>query len=295
MTDSPRFQKIEQKAEDAYRRYHGAGIVAFTFLCADRWVAWRERRTHTRANAPFGQLPDHRQRDESNTAAGVWNGRSAQVGNALIQRGARSTRQGRASLLSALPIVLAMSASLPADANAWGDFDVPSTKKSRFGRHLFAFDAYNIVRRASDHVLFLDVRTTPESVLLGVPRLIDANVPFLLHSRNGTDVEKRGEGQLVTNVHFVREVSDRLTAKALTPDSAIILICADGTRSARAADTLSEAGYTQVYTIIDGFEGDQVAASTRSGRRAANGWKLSRLPWFYPADQPRIQSKLVRP
>jgi rhodanese-related sulfurtransferase len=295
MTDSPRFQRIEHKAEDAYRRYHGAGLVAFTFLCADRWMAWRERRTHTRANAPFGQLPHDRQQAQSNTAAGTRDGRSAQVGNAVTQSGARSSRQGRAVLLSALPIVLAMAASLPADANAWGEFDVPSSKKSRFGRHLLAFDAYNIVRRASDRVLFLDVRTTPESELLGVPRLIDANVPFLLHATISTDAEQRGEGQLVTNDHFVREVSDRLAAKALTPDTAIILICADGTRSARAADRLSEAGYTQVYTIIDGFEGDQVATSTPSGRRAANGWKLSRLPWFYPADPSRFQYKLARP
>lgn len=294
MTDCPRFRAIKRRSEDAYCSYHGAGIVAFAFSCADLWIAWRDRRALASADARISRAPRDRIEEKSNSVDSVSNGKNSRTAIALIQNKARLTRQSRAPLLSALPIVLAMSASLPADANAWGEFDVPSTKKSRFGRHLLAFDAYNIVRRASDRVLFLDVRTTPESELLGVPRLIDANVPFL-HSTIGTDVEKRGEGQLVTNDHFVREVSDRLAAKALTPDSAIILICADGTRSARAADTLSEAGYTQVYTIIDGFEGDQVAASTRSGRRAANGWKLSRLPWFYPADQPRIQYKLARP
>ena len=129
MTDAPRFQRLNFRAEDAYRSHHGAGIVAFAFSCADRWMAWRERRTLTRANAP----------NKPNAAPGVFG--SAKVGNALTQRSASSSRQSRAGLLSAVPIALAMSASVPANVDAWAVLDAPAIEKSQFGFPLRSLDA----------------------------------------------------------------------------------------------------------------------------------------------------------
>jgi rhodanese-related sulfurtransferase len=188
-----------------------------------------------------------------------------------------------------LPVALAMISLQPNGAKAWGEVDTPSSKQSRLARHLVAIDAYDLVRRNAPQVLFLDVRTEPEVELLGVPRLIDGHVPFLLYATHPAGDGRRRGSQLMINADFVSTVGERLAAKALTTDSAVVLICADGTRSARAADVLAEAGFAQVYTIVDGFEGDQVAGATHSERRAINGWKLSRLPWFYPAD-PRMFS-----
>ena len=40
-----------------------------------------------------------------------------------------------------------------------------------------------------------------------------------------------------------------------------------------AADLLANAGYTQVYSITDGFEGDAGKDGPQAGQRIVNGWK----------------------
>ena len=46
-------------------------------------------------------------------------------------------------------------------------------------------------------------------------------------------------------------------------------------RSAEAVDTLADAGFRNVYSMIDGFEGDK----GNGGRRTVNGWKNAGQPW----------------
>lgn len=41
------------------------------------------------------------------------------------------------------------------------------------------------------------------------------------------------------------------------------------------------AGYPNVYTVTDGFEGDKIKQGPRKGERVVNGWKNSGLPWSY--------------
>ena len=50
-----------------------------------------------------------------------------------------------------------------------------------------------------------------------------------------------------------------------------------------AVNALAKAGFTNVYNIIDGMEGDMVddPESTYFGKRMKNGWKNSGLPWTY--------------
>ena len=55
-------------------------------------------------------------------------------------------------------------------------------------------------------------------------------------------------------------------------------------RSARAADVLAKAGFTQVYNVVEGFEGDY----GKTGRRDVNGWKNAGLPWTYKLDKAKI-------
>jgi hypothetical protein len=43
---------------------------------------------------------------------------------------------------------------------------------------------------------------------------------------------------------------------------------------------LAEAGFSDVYTITDGFEGD----ADKNGDRTRNGWKNSGAPWTYKLD-----------
>ena len=60
----------------------------------------------------------------------------------------------------------------------------------------------------------------------------------------------------------------------------ILAMCRSGGRSAMVVNALAKAGFTQVYNIIDGFEGDKVEdpESVHHGKRMRNGWKNA-APW----------------
>jgi len=47
---------------------------------------------------------------------------------------------------------------------------------------------------------------------------------------------------------------------------------------------LVQCGYTDVWNITDGMEGDLV-----DGKRTKNGWKNAGLPWTYQVDPQRIR------
>ena len=47
--------------------------------------------------------------------------------------------------------------------------------------------------------------------------------------------------------------------------------------SASAANALANVGYTNVWSLVEGFEGDKDSA----GMRAVNGWRNAGLPWSY--------------
>lgn len=68
--------------------------------------------------------------------------------------------------------------------------------------------------------------------------------------------------------NFVAEVQRRLAEKKLSKDDLVVLMCRSGDRSSRAANRLAEAGFTHVYSVVDGFEGDlgTGAAPSTAGR-----------------------------
>jgi hypothetical protein len=47
---------------------------------------------------------------------------------------------------------------------------------------------------------------------------------------------------------------------------------------------LAEDGFTQVWSVVDGFEGDM----SKDGRRSVNGWKNAGLPWSHKLDKARM-------
>ena len=184
-----------------------------------------------------------------------------------------------------ISVVIAILVFHGTDAAAQMSLEAPAEKASTSSRPLTAIDAYELVRRNWQRVLFLDVRTAAEAALLGTPRLADANVPFLRHTHPVSWDETAAALALEPNDRFIALARQRLLEKRLTRADAVVLICADGKRSAQAAEALAAAGFAQIYSVIDGFEGDQVEADTPSGRRNLNGWKLSGLPWVHPTDR----------
>jgi rhodanese-related sulfurtransferase len=59
-------------------------------------------------------------------------------------------------------------------------------------------------------------------------------------------------------------------------DQPVLLLCRSGKRSVLAAEAAAKAGFTAVFNVLEGFEGELDAAHQR-GR--ADGWRFHRLPW----------------
>jgi rhodanese-related sulfurtransferase len=60
------------------------------------------------------------------------------------------------------------------------------------------------------------------------------------------------------------------------PESLVMFLCRSGGRSHGAAMAAKAEGYTEVYNILEGFEGDK---DTSGHRNAVGGWRLAGLPW----------------
>jgi rhodanese-related sulfurtransferase len=124
-------------------------------------------------------------------------------------------------------------------------------------KHLTPKEAYQFLR---DHplALFIDVRSEMEFLFVGHPT--DAKmVPW----NDGPDWE--------INPNFVPYIK-----KATSVDRPIVLICRSGNRSKEAGLVLEQAGFTQVYNVLHGFEGD---LDENHQRGTTSGWRFDGLPW----------------
>src|SRR5450432_1220846 len=189
------------------------------------------------------------------------------------------------TLIIALWISLGVisTASLGADPGT-----VPEIKRTALGLYLTSEEAYRMVRAEPGSALFLDVRSVGEVQFVGMPAEVDANVPYMLQSEWNEWDEVRHNFKLEVNSNFAAEVGKRLAAKGLHPTDPVILICRSGDRSAKAAVLLAQLGYTKVYSVVDGFEGDLAKDGSDKGRRTVNGWKNAHLPWSYELNREKM-------
>lgn len=105
----------------------------------------------------------------------------------------------------------------------------------------------------------VDVRTAEERKFVG-------HVPGSLH------VAWASGTSLTRNPRFVRELEAK-TGK----DAALLLLCRSGKRSALAAEAAAKAGFTRVFNVLEGFEGEIDSQQHRGGN---DGWRLHGLPWI---------------
>lgn len=164
---------------------------------------------------------------------------------------------------------------------------VAEPKRTKAGRYLMAADVPGFIqaRGGASKVLFLDLRTRAEAMYVGVASGIDALVPFVEHQELMTDWDdQRGSYRLEPLQDFVPEVKRRVAQKGLAKTDTVVLICRSGDRSGRGANRLADDGYTQVWSVVDGFEGDM----GKDGRRSVNGWKNAGLPWSYKLERDRM-------
>ncbi|MFN4342292.1 MAG: rhodanese-like domain-containing protein [Azonexus sp.] len=166
---------------------------------------------------------------------------------------------------------------------------LPEIKRTKLGLYLTPQQAYDMKKANPKGVAFFDVRTRAEAMYVGWPSDADALVPFVEHPELMTEWDdKRHMYKLEPNQDFVPELERRLTEMGLGKDAPIILICRSGDRSSKAADRLLAAGYSKVYSVAEGVEGDTAKEGAKAGQRVVNGWKNANLPWTYKLDKARM-------
>lgn len=163
------------------------------------------------------------------------------------------------------------------------DEQIPKKKQTVLGLYVTSAEAYEKWRAAPDEVKLLDVRTPEEFLFVGHPEMARC-IPLGFQSYRWDD--KKGYFDMDVNPDFVAQVQEWFD-----PGETILLMCRSGGRSAMAANLLVQAGYTDVWNITDGMEGDLVKdpESPDDGKRMKNGWKNSGAPWTYEVDPERMR------
>ena len=162
--------------------------------------------------------------------------------------------------------------------------DVPKEKQTKLGKYLTPRQAADVLKAEGGKLLFVDIRTRGELQFVGAPSEIDGHVPLVEMNEFGEWDDKSGRYKLEANATFSASIEKLLAAKKLTKTDKVILICRSGDRSARAANLLADAGFTNVWNQFEGFEGDL----SPDGRRTVNGWKNAGLPWSYKLDKAKV-------
>jgi rhodanese-related sulfurtransferase len=148
--------------------------------------------------------------------------------------------------------------------------------------YVTARQAYEHWQAAPDKVVILDVRTPEEYMFVGHAAMA-WNIPVAAQLYQWDAGKKQFPMRLLPD--FVSRVQ-----KVAKPDDTLMVMCRSGGRSAMAVNQLAAAGFSNVYNITDGMEGDEVKDpdSVFRGQRLVNGWKNSGLPWTYDVDPARV-------
>ena len=157
--------------------------------------------------------------------------------------------------------------------------------KSRLGLYMTATEAYQMLQQNPAAIL-VDVRDPVEIKFTGFATPTHIHVPWLLADTSQIQPEQQS-WPMRPNPDFDQQLLTRLAELGVEKDTAIIMMCRSGaTRSAPAVDRLADYGYSNVWSVTDGFEGNRLNEGPSKGVRAVDGWRNSGLPWSYhiPAD-----------
>lgn len=115
----------------------------------------------------------------------------------------------------------------------------------------------------------VDVRTLAEWSFVGLPDL--SSLGRRVHC-----IEWQSFPEGAVNPAFAGEAAKAVTAAGADKDTPVLMLCRSGARSRAAAMALTAQGFTRVYNIASGFEGEPDQMRHRGQR---NGWKADGLPW----------------
>ena len=189
--------------------------------------------------------------------------------------------------LTTLPLILILIfTTTAANANDWSKLS--QKKQTTLGLYMTPQQALDTMKSQPDNTLFIDVRTREEVNFLGMPTVADANIPYMKLNEWFNWNEKKKNFKMEVNSEFIDDITNRLTNKNLSKEDKIIFICRSGSRSAKATDLLAKLGYTNVYSVTEGFEGDKSKNGDLKGQRVVNGWKNHNLPWSYKLEKNKM-------
>jgi rhodanese-related sulfurtransferase len=118
-------------------------------------------------------------------------------------------------------------------------------------------EAHDVMQHYSKAKL-VDVRTRAEWDWVGrVPGAIEVEIMGYPGNR--------------PNQAFIEELE-----KKVPKDSLVMFLCRSGGRSHNAAGYATQAGYTDCYNVLEGFEGDRDGSGQRN---KVGGWRAAGLPW----------------
>lgn len=120
--------------------------------------------------------------------------------------------------------------------------------------------------------LLIDVRSSMEFLFVG-------------HPKGAVHVAWIDEPDWDINPNFATDVYRTVASnlpegndnnELVIKNTPVVLICRSGVRTLEAGAVLCQAGFTQVYNVLDGFEGPRDAEQHRS---TLGGWRFEGLPW----------------
>lgn len=158
--------------------------------------------------------------------------------------------------------------------------EVEAYRETTLGLYVTAIEAHDLMQD-NDRAVLIDVRDPIEIKFTGFAEPTDIHAPWALAERDNFDEEAK-TWPMVKNADFEEQLRAKIDALVVNEEDPIIVMCRSGaTRSAPAADVIAEMGYSEVYSMTDGFEGEKLKEGNSQGVRALDGWRNSGLPWSY--------------
>ncbi|HQR76197.1 MAG TPA: rhodanese-like domain-containing protein [Burkholderiaceae bacterium] len=180
----------------------------------------------------------------------------------------QSSLQGTAQALAcgesipcphAMTVLTAAPAAPSCESEVDAIFDLAGTRRIElelpYAGAVTPREAWSLVSR--QRAKLVDVRTPAEFKFVG-------SVP------GSVNIEWRGN-DILPSAMFVSALRD-----VARRDQPVLLLCRSAIRSHSAARAAAAAGFTRVYNVLEGFEGQR----TIDGRRGEiDGWRRHGLPW----------------
>ncbi len=131
---------------------------------------------------------------------------------------------------------------------------------------LSAKQAFDLLK-SDPRAVLVDIRSTMEYLFVG-------------HPTGSIHVAWIDEPEWTINPHFVTDVRKILLGGATSHDdisaAPVVLICRSGKRSIDAGKALLNAGFSEIYFVDEGFEGE---LDENRHRGTVGGWRYHGLPW----------------